>query len=390
MCSLMNQKKKLKNRNPFFIALLISIIIIALLISVSEILIKMDVEHENKIIHDALFANANVFTQTITQNLYSGILSIESLYNILEISNFKTDNFEIWAKTIFQSNKNIHGLQLAPDGIVTYVYPYEEHKKAIGHDLLSDDKRRSGAIKAIASREMTVVGPIKLIQNGKYAIIARKPVFIKKNDSKEKFWGFVIALIYIDQLLPSEIFNLEKRGISFRLTGDDPDADKTPIFVESNNYKPQNEEKFPIYVPNGKWNLLLSHEHLKTHYSLFRLLYTLISIVILYISFKFTIANYRRRELEEEQRQTIKKLKDALENIETLRGLMPICSKCKKIRDDQGYWNQIEDYFAKHSDVQFSHSLCEDCANELYHKHSWYKEKSSKSEDNEEKHDRAE
>jgi len=53
-------------------------------------------------------------------------------------------------------------------------------------------------------------------------------------------------------------------------------------------------------------------------------------------------------------------------DITTLKGLLPICSGCKNIRDDKGYWNQIESYFRDHSEVEFSHSICPDCAKKLY------------------------
>lgn len=59
-------------------------------------------------------------------------------------------------------------------------------------------------------------------------------------------------------------------------------------------------------------------------------------------------------------------LKKAREEIKNLRGILPICAACKKIRDDKGYWNQIESYISKHSDADFSHSICPDCAAKLY------------------------
>jgi len=67
------------------------------------------------------------------------------------------------------------------------------------------------------------------------------------------------------------------------------------------------------------------------------------------------------------------KLKDALAKVKTLSGLLPICAKCKKIRDDAGYWSQIESYIEKHSEAQFSHGLCEECSDELYGNEEWYK-----------------
>ena len=56
----------------------------------------------------------------------------------------------------------------------------------------------------------------------------------------------------------------------------------------------------------------------------------------------------------------------ALSEVKTLQGLLPICASCKKIRDDKGYWNQIEGYIGKHSDVVFSHGICPDCEKKLY------------------------
>ncbi|MCP4695020.1 MAG: response regulator [Desulfobacterales bacterium] len=65
-------------------------------------------------------------------------------------------------------------------------------------------------------------------------------------------------------------------------------------------------------------------------------------------------------------------LEEALSNIKMLKGLVPICGKCKKIRDDNGFWNQLETYIEKHSEVLFSHGLCPECMDELYGEQEWY------------------
>ena len=64
--------------------------------------------------------------------------------------------------------------------------------------------------------------------------------------------------------------------------------------------------------------------------------------------------------------RNLDQLRDALARIKTLRGLLPICASCKKIRDDQGYWNQIEKYIGEHSEADFTHSICPECAKKLY------------------------
>ncbi len=75
---------------------------------------------------------------------------------------------------------------------------------------------------------------------------------------------------------------------------------------------------------------------------------------------------------EKERDRLIADLKEALANIKTLKGLLPICAHCKKIRDDKGYWNQIEKYVRDHTDVAFSHGICPECAKTHYPEYNLY------------------
>ena len=68
------------------------------------------------------------------------------------------------------------------------------------------------------------------------------------------------------------------------------------------------------------------------------------------------------KALEKERELLIQKLQEALAKIKTLHGLIPICASCKKIRDDTGYWQQVEVYVRDHSDANFTHGYCPDCA----------------------------
>jgi uncharacterized PurR-regulated membrane protein YhhQ (DUF165 family) len=74
----------------------------------------------------------------------------------------------------------------------------------------------------------------------------------------------------------------------------------------------------------------------------------------------------RRKIAEKERDQVIERLKKTLSEVKTLQGLLPICAHCKKIRDDKGYWNQLEAYIEAHSDVRLSHGICPDCAEKYY------------------------
>ncbi|MBI3118114.1 MAG: hypothetical protein HYZ00_05490, partial [Candidatus Hydrogenedentes bacterium] len=74
----------------------------------------------------------------------------------------------------------------------------------------------------------------------------------------------------------------------------------------------------------------------------------------------------QRQHLEQEVLARTAELRAALTEVKTLEGLLPICSGCKRIRDDRGYWNEVEDYFQRHTGADFSHGLCPDCAQRLY------------------------
>lgn len=73
-----------------------------------------------------------------------------------------------------------------------------------------------------------------------------------------------------------------------------------------------------------------------------------------------------RIKAEKENEKLIRELQEALESVEQLKGFLPICASCRKIRDDQGYWNQIDTYLRTHSELKFSHSLCPECTRKLY------------------------
>jgi DNA-binding response OmpR family regulator len=73
----------------------------------------------------------------------------------------------------------------------------------------------------------------------------------------------------------------------------------------------------------------------------------------------------RMIELQQSLADRVKALEEALTRVKQLQGLLPICSYCKKIRDDQNYWQQVESYISEHSEAQFSHSICPDCYERL-------------------------
>jgi len=89
-----------------------------------------------------------------------------------------------------------------------------------------------------------------------------------------------------------------------------------------------------------------------------------------YLGKRASLGNFmditERKLAEEERERLIKELQGALEHINTLRGLLPICAWCKKLRDDQGYWRSVEDYISASTGAEFSHSICPECQDQFF------------------------
>lgn len=81
-----------------------------------------------------------------------------------------------------------------------------------------------------------------------------------------------------------------------------------------------------------------------------------------------------RKEAERASKKLIKELHLSFDEIKTLKGIIPICSKCHKIRNDKGYWQQVDQYISEHSEAVFSHGMCIECSDKLYGGQDWYDE----------------
>ncbi len=73
-----------------------------------------------------------------------------------------------------------------------------------------------------------------------------------------------------------------------------------------------------------------------------------------------------RKQAEAERDQLILELQESVAKVKSLTGLLPICAGCKRIRDDQGYWSQVESYISEHTEATFSHGMCPDCVEKWY------------------------
>ncbi len=169
---------------------------------------------------------------------------------------FSGTDFEVYAQELIKRIGGISNLQLAPEGIVSSIYPLAGNERALGHDILRDDNRRAEAWTAIESRQLTLAGPFTLVQGG-VAVIGRNPVFVERQ-GQDVFWGFTSVLIFLEDLLSdTELGALAERGYRYRLSREDPNRAEVSVFDQSPGLQP--DQQLPvsheIHVPNAIWRL---------------------------------------------------------------------------------------------------------------------------------------
>jgi len=171
-------------------------------------------------------------------------------------NNGSIPDFDQYASEVISSLGGISNLQLAPNGIVTQIYPLKGSEKALGHNILRDDKRKEEARLAILEQRLSLAGPFELIQGG-VAVIGRYPVFLDKG-VESTFWGFCSVLIFLDELLKqTHLEGLIAEGYGYQLSRLDPDSGQEFVFLKSHDGLEGMRETIDINVPNATWFLTI-------------------------------------------------------------------------------------------------------------------------------------
>ena len=171
---------------------------------------------------------------------------------------FDFGDFQKFVHDLLSGMSGIRSLQLAPAGIVTFIYPIEGNMAAIGHNLLADPKRKQAVQMAIDKRKFIIAGPLPLRQGG-IALIGRLPIFISANstnsDKSEIFWGLAIIIIDLQPLLDSAGISEIDEGIKLAIRGKDGLGASGELFYGSKDIFQQNPVILDVLLPNGTWQI---------------------------------------------------------------------------------------------------------------------------------------
>lgn len=209
--------------------------------------------------HHFISEIAGVQAEEISRRLSRSLSATQVLALEIRRHGGQMESFDRFSQELIAMFGGISNLQLAPKGIVSSIYPLAGNEKALGHNILRDDRRKAEALRAIEERRLTIAGPFELVQGGT-AVIGRNPVFVGDDYDVEQFWGFVSALIYVEDLISvTDLLNLEQRGYRFELLQRNPDNTRMEVFARSQAPLTGDVVSVEIPVPNGSWALKLAH-----------------------------------------------------------------------------------------------------------------------------------
>ena len=167
---------------------------------------------------------------------------------------FTQSEFDIFAGRIHSAQPGTRSVQLAPDGIVRYVYPIHGNEAALGLNLLDQADQANNLQRAIATRQFNIVGPFELIQGGE-ALVARLPVFNEFATGQEAFWGFATVVIDFDEYLRASQLEDAASNVRFALVRASGDATPGEILYGDADVFDMAPQMVRINIAGADWRL---------------------------------------------------------------------------------------------------------------------------------------
>lgn len=262
---------------PSSVAIVISLLLTLIVVEMFFLNEKKQFELLNKK-HDLVFEQD--VSKVINNEINNMIITLKTFNLLFKSSDYDPLQFDVLAKEVMTTSSSVSELQFAPEGIIQLTYPHSENHSAIGHNLNLLKKRHKGVVLSKKNHSLTLIGPIKLIQNNRLSFILRLPIF----NEKAKFSGFIIAISDLEGISDKLPFN----NIPYRIQGFDPDGEMLTIFDNIIDKSKGTISVFNIPVPNGNW--LFSVQNKKYNAQK----YEIVRVILYLIVFAFFFYIYKR------------------------------------------------------------------------------------------------
>ena len=298
--------------------------------------------------------------------------------------------------------------------VVYYIHPLASNRAAFGFDIASNSTRLKAITTAFDTGKLTATARITLVQESgnQYGILLLRPIYnqgvplntLEKRRKNRK--GLAVEVLRVGQAVEAALQGFSDAGIHLTLYDISADEGNRLLYhrpslmsedrdqpIAENITAPALSWSQTFEFAERQWKVVLSPSDF---YYQSRQLWESWTVLLGCLLLTTLLAFYMLRKIqytaEVEQRikkqaqtnqqlqdeikerttaemerdKTILELQQAINEVKKIRGILPICSSCKKIRDDKGSWNQIERYIRDHSEAEFSHSICPECSKQLY------------------------
>ena len=241
----------------------------------------------------------------------------ELLEKLIQERNEITDTeFSELSRLMQDEDHVISAHELAKDGCISQVYPFEENKEAIGLDVLGNPERKAAANLAKDSGEYTLAGPYKLVQGGIGALLF-DPIYIKDSSGKEHFWGFSILVIDWDKFIAkTELSKLEEAGYSYQIWKKALDTGQKAVIAQCEDPKEKDTLEVACKVPNDIWYFEIVPVNgwiTRLQKGLMVLISLAIAILLAEGYLQIALRRYKERVHEEELEKAVEEAKRASE-----------------------------------------------------------------------------
>ena len=290
--------------------------------------------------------------------------------------------------------------------VVYYIHPLETNRPALGYDIASNSKRLNAITKAFHTGKLAATERITLVQEtgSQFGVLILLPIYQQgasldtPQDRRNARKGLVVEVLRIGKTVEAALNGFSDNGISLTLYDMSAEKDDRLLYHRPSRLLETKGQPIPadgldkgLWWSNTfdfaerQWKILLSPSSYKSQiWHAWLVLFGSLALTALLafymirkilhtaeIEHRVKMQKQTNMQLEneigeriaaeKERDKTILNLQKALEEVETLRGILPLCSFCKKVRNDKGYWEQVDVYIYKHSQAEISHSICPEC-----------------------------
>ena len=235
---------------------------------------------------------------------------------IIDGSDMDENTFSELAEKIPNEDGVVKAFELAPEGIITEIYPMQGNSEALGLDLLREHERKKDAVLAKETREYTLGGPYQLKQGGSGALLF-KPVYQNDDSGKSSFWGFVLQVIDWDCFMSDiNLKSLSEADFSYKIWSYDRSSEDKNILAQSQEDMPEDCLTIECEIPNNTWyfDIVPSNGWTPVSQWILSIIASYIfSLLIAMVFYQIFSKKHRERQYEAELKKSAEQAKNASE-----------------------------------------------------------------------------